>query len=573
MENNNPMTITIVQTAEALGLRIEKLETGSCYLWQDQERLGSCFGTAAIDFCSIDGKEGAAIDLVRTVKGYNEERATKWLIKHCSIKTNKDHQSGPMRILETTIVTMKPVQDLLDGVAYFTVGIFVEKQGVTSDFPFVITSDRQMFPCTTDELSSRGLHADKLPFPQSRWKQESVLAYKNGTPAPSLSDCYEYIFAEFQRYIDVGSDDKLRLLSLWTLATYCYRLFGSFPYLHLNGGAGVGKTKTLSLIAHLAFNGKHISSGSSPASIIRSIDLNGSTICIDEAEGYSKVRDEDSQRVLTLLNSGYKRGGGDEKCEQDQRTKQWRSIFFDAYSPKALAGIRTLDPTLVTRCIPIVMVRSQSQEIKNREIDSRDENFADIRSMIYPCMLQSFSLIANTSEYIACAELSGRDWELWRPILTLAKLCDSSDELLLQMRALASEIQKDKKDMDTAIPYFLNTLILFLQEDTEEEKFFSTEELYTRLASHDEDTFGWLADPFKKNARAKWIGHELRKADVVKGKAELRSVGGEKCRGYLLNRKHIEQLLSAYDGYSVTDNANSAVVTAKEAVTVPVTVV
>ncbi|HVW66729.1 MAG TPA: hypothetical protein VHA78_03265 [Candidatus Peribacteraceae bacterium] len=565
--------LSIMDVAADLGLRLEKLESGSAHIYQEQDRIGSVYGSTAMQMSLEDGGECSVKELVCTVRKCDEEQAEKWLKKKYGGKARKTVQSGPMLILETSIEKLKPAQDFMNGTAFFTVGLFVEKDGKTIEFPYIVTSDREVFPCTIEELHRRGLHTDKLPFPQPRWSQESILAYRDGAHVPSLQDCYEYLYSEFCRYVDVGGEDKLRLLALWTLGTYCYRVFGSFPYLHLNGGAGVGKTKTLSLLAHLSFNGKHISSGSSPASIIRSIDMNGSTICIDEAEGFSKVRDEDSQRVLTLLNTGYKRGGGDEKCEQDPRTKQWRSIFFDAYSPKALAGIRSLDPTLVTRCIPIVMVRSQNRELKNREIEDRDSDFADIRSMIYPAMLQSITAIVEVSKQITHADLSGRDWELWRPILALATLADPTGHLLQRMKALATELQEEKKDMDTAIPYFLSALVQFMKDDEQEEKFFTTDELYERLASYDEDTFGWLADPFKKNARSKWIGHELRKANVVKGKAELRSINGDKCRGYLLKCTHIEDLLSAYDGYTVTDTANIAAVSEKSAVTVGVTTI
>ncbi|MDO8649602.1 MAG: hypothetical protein Q7R81_07560 [Candidatus Peregrinibacteria bacterium] len=52
----------------------------------------------------------------------------------------------------------------------------------------------------------------------------------------------------------------------------------------------------------------------------------------------------------------------------------------------------------------------------------------------------------------------------------------------------------------------------------------------------------------RKSARGKWLGNELRRAGVVQGKAELRSVGGKKSKGYRLNQAHITRLLSAYGG-------------------------
>ena len=496
----------------------------------------------------------AAIELVMAVRNCDQKEATAWLKENFGGKKS----GGSLKLLEAEIPKVKISQDYIGGIAYYTIALFAEKDGKTVEHPFVITSAGELFPCTEDELQKRKLFVEKLPSPRIRWSQSSVMEYVSGAPVPSLKDCYDSILIKIREYLDLGNEELPCCLALWILGTYCYRLFSSYPYIHLNGNSDCGKTKTLTLIAQLSFNAKQISSGTSPASILRSLDSNCCTCCIDEAEGISKAKDDESRAVLTLLNTGYKMGGGDEKCEQDARTKQWRTVFFDGYSPKVLAGIRSLDVTLVTRCIPFIMVRSQNKEIKNREISEKDEDWALIRSMIYPAMLQAIPGIATAAQHIRHPELSGREWELWKPLLTLAMLIDTTGTLLKRMKALAIEIQKSKRDLDTSTPILLSALAEFFKEDKEEEKFYPTEDLYSRLAEYDEENYGWLTDIAKKNSRAKWIGHELRKSDVVKGRAELRSIAGQKCKGYVLNRKHIITLLSAYDGYAVTDEPSAA---------------
>src|SRR5207302_286781 len=111
-----------------------------------------------------------------------------------------------------------------------------------------------------------------------------------------------------------------------------------------------GKTKVLGLVSLLAFNGEMMTSDSSRAAILRTIDANCSACCIDEVEGLQNPKDDDTRAVLAVLNSGYKLGGGDKKCEKMGKSEQWVPVFYDGYSPKVLAGIKQISPVLQTRC-------------------------------------------------------------------------------------------------------------------------------------------------------------------------------------------------------------------------------
>jgi hypothetical protein len=460
-----------------------------------------------------------------------------------------------LSLISHDVQTMKPAQDFINDIGYFTVPLFSEKEGRKMSIPYVITSEREIFPCTPEQLHDRGLYTEKMPFPTSRWSQKRVLEHLAGAPAPTLHECHEYVLLKVRGYLDFGGKKGIdELLSLWILGTYCFRLFPSFPYLHLNGDAGCGKTKTLTLLSLLTFNGKLMSSASTSASLLRMIDNNCSTCCLDEVESLSRSKDDDSRTVLALLNTGYKRGGGSEKCEPDPQQKgSWRNVFFDGYSPKALAGIRALDPALASRCLQILMLRSRNAEMKNRDPDDRDSDWADIRSMIYPAMLESFEKIETKMKELSHAQLTGRDWELWRPILAVAAVVDKTGELGRRMEDLALSIQRSRREVNqTVTPVLLEALEQLMEDDGALESLYTVNELADRLSAYDEEAFGWLADPQHRSRRGKWIGEELRKAGIVNGAAKTHSILGKKCKAYRLKRPDISLRLAAY-GQTLAD--------------------
>ena len=208
------------------------------------------------------------------------------------------------------------------------------------------------------------------------------------------------------------------------------------------------------------------------------------------------------------------------------------------------------------------MLRTHNKDILNRELPVQGEDFEVLRSMLYPAILESFIEIRDRATTVQSITLTGREWELWKPIITLASFMDATGELCNRMRALAQRIQNNRKETDTATPLFLSALDALLVQESTGEKFCSTEELYSFLSGHDE-SFEWLSDITRKSTRGKWLGNELRRSGVVQGKSELRSIAGEKCKGYVLRKTIIQSLLSAYDGYTVTPSQDASLPSAE----------
>ena len=135
-----------------------------------------------------------------------------------------------------------------------------------------------------------------------------------GKSASSLEALFTQIRDQYQLYIDFLDERVYSLLSVWVIGTYFHRLFSAYPYIHLNGDPQTGKNKTLELTALVAFNGE-LTFHSTPAYIVRAISDNHCVCCVDEAERLRPSKDEDRQLVISMYNSGYKRGAMAGKVE------------------------------------------------------------------------------------------------------------------------------------------------------------------------------------------------------------------------------------------------------------------
>ncbi|MFX0199718.1 MAG: hypothetical protein ACFFCW_26650, partial [Candidatus Hodarchaeota archaeon] len=257
---------------------------------------------------------------------------------------------------------------------------------------------------------------------------------------------------------------------------------------------------------------------------------------------------EDRQLVISMFNSGYKRGNTAGKVEATNRKGKWEARRFESYSPKMFASIKNLDSVLKTRCIPVVMVESSNMELKNRLVNSEDPIFQSIRDKLYWGMMTYHKEIKELYQGIIDKDIGGREWELWRPILTLALAIDDKpkeDGLYMELRQFALEVGKEKRrqrEEETSTP----KLLLALQDllGNQEEAFFPTLELAVVLSKYDDEYFGWMVEDETSKTRGKvgrFLKHEIRRLAI--GEYRMVRVEGSLKRGYYLNCKAIEDRL------------------------------
>ena len=223
-------------------------------------------------------------------------------------------------------------------------------------------------------------------------------------------------------YIDFKDPENYDLVALWIIGTYFHQLFNTYPYLFLHGVKQSGKSKLLKFIKLLSFKGL-FAGNISPSSLFRIVQANRPTLCIDEQD--SLTSRSNVPELRDLLNSGYKRGSVVYRSVQKSQKTDYSVDSFEVYCPKVLANIWGLENVLEDRCITITMLRMKNVRFSDAEIFEDDEIWQQIRNLLYLYLFTNWKGIKE--EYQAMpneTKLKSRHWELWKPILTIAKYID-----------------------------------------------------------------------------------------------------------------------------------------------------
>lgn len=251
----------------------------------------------------------------------------------------------------------------------------------------------------------------KISAHAGRWTNSDMVEFCDNPEAPDFRQVARLIRDYLVNFIAFADPGTASLLALWIIGTYVHQLFNAYPYLHINGPAGSGKTKILTMLAALAYNPIFTGNISVPA-MFRVVEGSSGTILFDEAE---ILGTDFGVEYRLLLNSGYKKGSCVYRMEGNT-SGGFKLREFDTYSPKAIASIGRLPHVLTTRCLEVATVKLNS-ESANRLIDQDNPGLIAIRNMLYRSGLMYYSEIHK--QYMACAgvsSMSGRERELWAPL-------------------------------------------------------------------------------------------------------------------------------------------------------------
>ena len=228
----------------------------------------------------------------------------------------------------------------------------------------------------------------------------------------SPAEVYKKLWKIYDYYLDI-EPEVISLFSVYTIASYFYVLFPSFPYIYLWGARQSGKTKTLGLFQRLCFNAI-ATMNLSASSLFRLVETFGSTLCIDESEYLKDV--ERKSEMQTLLFAGYKKDTANVLRVEGEKRKEVK--IYRVFSPKIMASINYPNDVLMDRCIMVNMKRGHNREKLNREPSG---DFSEIREDLYKLLLTRFDEVYEIKDMdFEHEHLIARERELWRPLLVIA---------------------------------------------------------------------------------------------------------------------------------------------------------
>ena len=254
------------------------------------------------------------------------------------------------------------------------------------------------------------------------WSAEARRHWLDGGGGGDPAGLFQRIAGRIAYFIDLPAEHApgaTAILALWVMLAYIYPVFDAVPYLYISGPAGSGKSRVFDVLARLVYRPLTSSNLTGPA-LFRTLHQQGGTLLFDEAERLKQTNDPAVGEISSMLLAGYKRGGQATRLEQVGDS--FHTVAFDVFGPKALACIVGLPPALMSRCIRIAMFRAGADSPKpRRRIDADRETWQALRDDLHALTLNHGSdwlTLAGRSD--VCPHMSGRDFELWHPLLTLA---------------------------------------------------------------------------------------------------------------------------------------------------------
>ncbi len=284
----------------------------------------------------------------------------------------------------------------------------------------------------------------------NRWENNDIQKYIQSDDKVEPKEVFDGLYNMERIYFENEFDYDYCFQPCWTTHTYFYTLFDLTPYNDFFGMKNVGKTKRLSFLEMISYNG--IASGdSSISSIFRTIQGTGATLLLDEAENL-KGGKEDRRDLETLLRNGFSKGGMVTRSKET-KNKDFAPEFFSVYSPKAFGHINGFDNVLDDRSIKTKLVRTTNKKIADSEPDVKENHLIyKTRESLYRLFLdygdEIHELIPNAKSLIK--EQSGREMKLWLPIITMALFYQNHgvEGLVDKIMAKMSLTSEDKKISD-----------------------------------------------------------------------------------------------------------------------------
>jgi len=216
-----------------------------------------------------------------------------------------------------------------------------------------------------------------------------------------------------RRFI-VLTAEQADTLALWAMHTHAFQTWTTTPYLAITSPTlRAGKSRLFEVLELVVARAWKVGS-ITPAALYRTIAERKPTALVDELDAQSV-----SNHLRGVLNEGWREGGVVTRVESVDGVRV--PVDFQCFCPKAFAGIgRPLPPTVMDRCIPIMLKRRAPNEIVER-FRARDVKpvAQELRRDIEHFASRNFDVLGAIRPVMP-DHLSDRAADVWEPLFAIA---------------------------------------------------------------------------------------------------------------------------------------------------------
>ncbi|MFZ0453508.1 MAG: hypothetical protein WAM24_07120 [Ignavibacteriaceae bacterium] len=437
---------------------------------------------------------------------------------------------------QDTYVNIHPVQDFYDGKMYY--GLM--NNGADS----VVNSDGEILSLT--QMKNRGFNLIVDKISNSRFPLSLI-----NTNQLNLTIALDQIFFAvndyFKKYLYLKDHRYYDVLTAWSIGTYIFKIFPSYPYLHFHAERGSGKTAALTLLKHICFNGNS-SSYITRATLYRLVHSELSTLGIDEAEHFSSNSRNKDNSIIEVLKSGYSESG----VALVQNEDFSNTLKLSTYCPKAFAGIESLDSVLRDRTIRIPIIRKPDR-IKLEPYSTKDKYWqqymATLRANLYYVGLKFANEIKDIYQILPerpeMESITNRHFELWSPLIAIAEVMENGgsggafSQGIIELAKLDLETKEHRDEYEDNGLSILKELLYIIGDECYDYNI-------KQLGRYAEVTTDELLDKFHERGiiPEDWKKRDLSTWLVSRELASIKS--SNSVRRYLLDRDGIYEFQQSY---------------------------
>lgn len=242
----------------------------------------------------------------------------------------------------------------------------------------------------------------------------------SGIVDDSLAAMLNEVEATLDRFMSMSAEQRVAVV-LWIAHTYVADVLEVCAYLFITSAEKrCGKSLLLDLIYLLVCRGLQ-TMNISTAALYRVIEERKPSLLIDEVDqffGKGKGADPAKAELVGLINAGFRRGA---KAIRMGGAKMATVEEFDAYGPKALAGIGgCLPDTTEDRSIPIRLERKARADVRDRyRVRLHEEHVRDVGARLGVAVREHLDVISAAWPELP-DELSDRAQDIWEGLFAIA---------------------------------------------------------------------------------------------------------------------------------------------------------
>ena len=296
----------------------------------------------------------------------------------------------------------------------------------------------------------------------NRWSRNSIHTFikdkKEDKPPINRYDVFNELKEIIKNHIGLNKEDEYDILTLWIIGTYMHTCFNSYPYLFFYGAKGCGKSNALNIISYFSFNGMFLAKPSA-SNVFRLVNTLQCTLAIDELDFTNLKKDDDMKDLHAILLSGYKK---DACVPRSSDTDLDKIKMYPIYSPKALAGSKSLADMIKDRSIEFIMIKSNS----NYPAFLESVMSTELRDKLYILSLEIWKDVVREYDTLnGESRIQGRDREKWQSLLALGNCFQMDYNKLLDFALFKINEHLEEQMIDSEERNMLRVLNGFIHGD------------------------------------------------------------------------------------------------------------